>query len=194
MAQTKKRKSPHKQVFLGVADQIAEMEASRGFVDHPIYETGWDPNNQMYSRYLIREDTSKYVDQYKVSYWPHSRTFFFNVKRSRSTPELVNLLKSGCDAGDWTEAVFRYPCDIYNLSLGGVWFWGTPPSSLKKRDLDDPDTAIAKMMERYRKKSDQLFRALDENQPSRHVYVDWYNAVGSENPFVAKNGQRIGRL
>ncbi|WP_346899745.1 hypothetical protein [uncultured Roseibium sp.] len=194
MSQTKKRRSPHKQIFLGVSEQIAEMEASRGFVDHPFYGAGWAREDQVYERYLIRKDASEYVDQYKISYWPHCRTFFFRITRSRSNPELVNLLNSECHAKDWTDAVRRYPCDIYNLSLGAVWFWGTSPSALKKRDLDDPDAAIAKMMERYRKKSDQLFIALDENHPCRDVHVDWYNAVGSGNPFVAKNGQRIGRL
>ena len=195
MSQTKKRRSPHKQVFLGVADQIAEMEASRGFVDHPFYETGWDPHNQMYFRHLIREDTSKYVDQYDVFYLPSNRQFFFEIKRSRSTPELVNLLKSGCDARDWIDAVQRYPADVYNLSFGSRWqiFMG-PSACLKKRDLNDPDAAIAKMMKRYRKYSDQLFKTLDENHPNWNVDVIYYNAVSPGNPFVAKMHQSIGRL
>jgi len=187
-----KKRLPHKEIFLEVADAIADLCKPNGFINHPIYETGWDRNNQDYSRHLIREDTSNFIDEIELSYMPAYRNFFFMLKRCNSTPELLRLISEKCWAGDWTDASYE-TYDLYRLHPQNRWrFSFTPAACLKKSDLNDPAEAAAKMIKRYRKYADRLFQAVDEKKQSLNVSVDYYGDTGTGKRI--SSGHRAGRF
>lgn len=187
-----KKRLPHNEIFLEVAEGIADLSKPFGFIDHPIYETGWDRYNQDYSRHLIRGDTSNFIDEIDFSYMPAHRNFFFRLKRCNSTPELLRLLSEKCQVADWTDASYK-TYDWYHLYPDNRWrFSFTPAACLKKRDLNDPAQAAAKMIKRYQKYADRLFRAVDEKKQSWNVSVDYYGDTGTGKRI--STGHRVGRF
>ena len=190
MASTRKPQ-PHKEIFLKVADTIAEISKPYGFIDHPVYATGWDRYNQEYSRYLIRKDTSKFIDEIEFSYMPARRHFFFYLTRRKSDPELVSLLAENCAVVDWANAANRI-YDRYDLRPHSRWYISlTPACCLSKRDLNDPDAAATKMVKRYQKYADYLFKAVDEKEESWNVSVDYYGDTNTGKRLSPHH--RVGR-
>lgn len=184
-------KRPHKRIFLGAAEKIAQLAAPYGFVDHPIYETGWEPCNQEYSRFLIREDATRHIDQFEISYMPAHRNFFVSVKRSRSTPALIELLNLNVDAGDWSDAISGAPYEVFWLSPGARWrLFSRYPFMLRARELDNPDAAISRIVQAYESCAERLFKALDGQYQGWNISVDHYDF--SNRP--AMTNTRAGRL
>lgn len=168
-----RKKRPHKQIFMGVAEQVAEIAKSHGFVDHPAYETGWDPQNQNYTRHLIRPICSQFIDQFEVCYYPNYKGFFISVRRLDRTPERTELLGRNCTAFEWTHAYSINQRVQYDLWDGNHWnpFSGRTAFHLKNSDFANVDVAISKIMKRISRNMTFLFDALNGEYKGRLVHV-----------------------
>jgi len=170
----------NKHLFLNVSGAVTDLCKPEGFVEHPLYPTGWEAANQAYQKSLIRTDLSQHVDQFEVSFFPNIREFRFAITRFDNVFGLKDLADLPADAGDWTDMWLRQPFTEYQLFPGTRWHLlvGHRPFRLRRRDLQDADKAVEKIVQAFAKNARDLFDALCGHYRGRRVQVRAYDMRG----------------
>lgn len=168
---------PNKKLFHDVSEAVAALCAPEGFVEHPLYPTGWEATNQAYQHSLIPSDLSTHIDQLEMSFMPVDRAFRFVVTRSDNVFGFKDLADLPTDPRHWTDMWLHQPFTEYQLVGGPRWALLAMgrPFQLRPRDLQDTDSAAAKIIAAFRGNARYLFDALRGHPQGRRVAVSAYD-------------------
>ncbi|MDX8346726.1 hypothetical protein SLH49_01895 [Cognatiyoonia sp. IB215446] len=167
----------NKHLFLSVSDAVADLWKPEGFVEHPVYPTGWEAANQAYQKSLICTDLAPHIDQLEMSFFPKDRAFRFAITRSENVFGINDLVDLPAVVGDWTDMWLHQPFTEYQLCGGTRWdlLLGRQPFRLRRHDLQDVDKAGEKIVRAFAKDASYLFGALRGDYQGRRVLVRAYD-------------------